>query len=56
MLVRVLGGAGPLLRVHVGVLGCGGSSVMLMHVGTLVTQPLVAERAQALCERRLWTL
>lgn len=30
--------------------------VVLVHVGALVTQPLVAERAQALSERRLGTL
>lgn len=54
----VLVGAGPLRRVHVRALGRGGRSsvVVLVHVGALVTQPLVAERAQALSERRLGTL
>lgn len=53
-LVRV--GAGPLLRVHVGALGRGGSSAVLVQVGALVAQPLVAQRAQALSQRRLGTL
>lgn len=43
-------------RVHVNTRRRGGDPVVLVHVGALVAQPLVAERAQALGERGLRTL
>ena len=50
--VRTVGAGGRrwLVQVQVCVLGGGERSVVLVHVGTLVTQPLVAQRAEALCQ------
>lgn len=54
--VGMLGGAGPLLREQVCILGSGRGSEVLMHIRALITQPLVAKCTQALCKRRLWAL
>lgn len=54
--VRTLDRAGPLLRVQVRELRRDRWSLVLMHVGALIAQPLVAECTQALRKHGLRAL